>query len=134
MTAPEQSTLSSAAFLARIKALADARLGLPIKTHRPAPIGTLIIAVKKAFRLLAQPLLNEALAKQAAFNRELVDWSRAVTYDVEAVERSMLAMRTGLEIRMSRLDAVIARLEKSANATTPAVSAPAGAQPPRKHN
>ena len=135
MPAPEQSTLSSVAFLGRIKALADARLGLPIKTHRPAPIGSLILGVKKAFRLIAQPLINEALAKQATFNAELVEWSRAVTYDIEATERSMLAMRTGLEIRMSRLDAVIARLEKQANLAAPAVTASTGAQPPpRKHN
>jgi len=128
----EQSTLSSVAFLNRLKALADARLGLPIRTHRPPPLGTVIVMFKKAFRLLAQPLLNEALKKQATFNQEVVDWSRAVTQDIEAVERSMLAMRTGLEIRMSRLDAAIARLEK--NASTAPVAAPAGSQPHRPHN
>lgn len=134
MHAPEQSTLSSAAFLTRLKALADARLGLPIKSHRPPPIGTIIIGFKKAFRILAQPLINEALAKQATLNEELVEWSRAVIADIEANERSMLAMRTGLEIRMSRLDAVIARLEKQANLTAPASATPSsGTQPTRKH-
>jgi hypothetical protein len=132
MHEPEQSTLSSAAFLTRLKALADARLGLPIRSHRPAPIGSIIVGFKKAFRLLAQPLINETLAKQAALNEELIEWSRAVINDIEANERSMLAMRTGLEIRMSRLDAVIARLEKQANLASPAAVS-TGTQPTRKH-
>lgn len=111
-------SLSSAAVLARLRELADARVGLPIVTHRGRPIGPLVVGFKKVFRMLAQPMINEALNKQAVFNDELIRWTAAVVADFEAAERSMLAARLGLEVRMNRLDAVIARLEKT-NAATP---------------
>lgn len=135
MPAREQSTLSSTAFLGRLKALVDARLGLRIRTHRPPPLSAVVVATKRAFRLLAQPLINEVLEKQTAFNKELVDWSRAVTHDIEAVERSVLAMRTGLELRLTRLDAAVARLEKDARASSALPGADlVGPQPHRPHN
>lgn len=112
MSVRDQSTLSSSAFLGRLRALVDARLGLPIRTHRPPPLRTVVIAAKKAFRLLAQPLINEAMAKQVAFNQELVEWSQAITNDLEALERSMVAMRAGSELRIRKLEGALAQLER----------------------
>lgn len=122
-------TLGSSIWLKRLRELADARLGFDVRTNRPAPLGPMVVAVKKAFRVTSQPFINELLEKQATFNREVADWAHALTRDIEAVERSMLSMRTGLEIRLTRLEARLTKLEELQRQSSPAADAERG--PPR---
>ncbi|MEW6434456.1 MAG: hypothetical protein AB1730_23390 [Myxococcota bacterium] len=113
------STLASAAFLRRLQDLTDSRLGAAVKTHRPPPLGPAIVAAKKTFRRAFQPFINEVLGRQTLFNEELVIWGRAITRDVEALERSMTALRTSIDLRLSRLEAAVARLEARDSGSAP---------------
>lgn len=125
------STLTSVAFLRRLQGFVDTRLGAPVKTHRPPPLGPAIVAAKKTFRRAFQPFINEVLGRQTQFNEELIAWGRAITRDVEALERSMTALRTILDLRLSRLEATVARVEGQASTSTPG-QAP-GAPTTRSH-
>jgi hypothetical protein len=105
-------TLASFAVLQRLRALVDTRLGTAPRSERPAPIGTLVVGVKRGFRRAAQPFINEIMNRQARFNEELLEWGRALTRDVESLERSMMALRSSLDLRLARLEALAARVEE----------------------
>ncbi len=109
MTSP--SSLASFQLLQRLRSFVDTRLGVPPQTTRPAPVGPVLVGVKRGFRRAFQPLINEVLDRQTRFNEEVLDWGRAITRDVESLERSLVAMRTSIDLRLSRLEAIAARLE-----------------------
>lgn len=105
------STLSSFQLLQRLRSFVDSRLGVPPRTTRPAPVGPVLVGVKRGFRRAFQPLINEVLDRQTRFNEEMIEWGRALTRDVESLERSLVAMRTSIDLRLTRLEAITTRLE-----------------------
>lgn len=105
------STLASFQLLQRLRNLVDSRLGTPPRSHRPAPVGPVLVGVKRGFRRAFQPLINEVLDRQTRFNEELLDWGRALSRDLESLERSMTSLSTSVDLRLSRLEAIVTRLE-----------------------
>jgi hypothetical protein len=51
----------------------DATRGLPIETHRDGLSGRAVVLAKQAFRRVGQLFINEALARQVAFNGQVLD-------------------------------------------------------------
>lgn len=111
MNSPPPS-LASFAVLQRLRALVDTRLGTAPRSERPAPVGPVVVGVKRGFRRAFQPLINELMGRQAKFNQELLEWGRALTRDVESLERSMMALRSSLDLRLTRLEEMAARIEE----------------------
>lgn len=125
----EASTLYSTPLLERLKKLVDPTIGLPLRSHRAAPLGLAIMTAKQVMRVGLRPVIVEMLSKQRAFNTEVLGWATATTRDIEALERSMLAMRLGLENRLTRMEAAIARLEQQASPTAGTVELPGRNKP-----
>lgn len=71
--------------LERLRALADARTGLPITSHRTIA-GPAVVAAKELFRHSFQPFINEALRKQSEFNSALIRWADEVNARIGALE------------------------------------------------
>jgi hypothetical protein len=116
MTNPNtNNNLASFHLLQRLRSFVDTRLGVPPQSSRPAPVGPVLVGVKRGFRRAFQPFINDLLDRQTRFNEEMIAWGRALTRDVESVERSLVAMRTGIDLRLSRLEAIVERLEKLQN-------------------
>lgn len=128
-TDQEASTLYSSPLLERLKKLVDPTIGLPLRSHRAAPIGLAIMTAKQVMRVGLRPVIVELLAKQRVFNNELLAWATASTRDIEALERSMLATRMGLETRLGRLEAAVARLEQQVSPTAGTVELPGRNKP-----
>ena len=93
------SNLASFHLLQRLRSFVDSRLGVPPRSARPAPVGPVLVGVKRGFRRAFQPLINEVLDRQTRFNEEMIGWGRALTRDVESVERSLVSMRTSIDLR-----------------------------------
>lgn len=110
-----QSTLASFQLLQRLRSFVDTRLAAPPQTTSPAPVGPVVVGVKRGFRRAFQPLINELLERQTRFNEEMIGWGRALTRDVESLERSLVAMRTSIDLRLTRLEAIATRLEALQN-------------------
>ncbi|MCU0695009.1 MAG: hypothetical protein MUC96_00620 [Myxococcaceae bacterium] len=51
----------------------DSTRGLPIETHRDGVAGRAVVLAKQAFRSIGQLFINEALARQVAFNGQVLD-------------------------------------------------------------
>lgn len=102
---------SALALLQRLEAICDPRLGLPISSHRPPPVGPILVFAKKAFRSLFQPFINELLRKQFLFNEDLLKVILIAYHDIHSVEGATLAMRVGLQERLRRLEERLAALE-----------------------
>jgi hypothetical protein len=51
----------------------DSTRGLPIETHRDGLSGRAVVLAKRAFRSVGQLFINEALARQVAFNAQVLD-------------------------------------------------------------
>ncbi len=66
---------------------ADAAEGFPPQSHRA--LGSAVVAAKKGFRLAFQPLLRDALARQTAFNRRLLDALAALRADQQALSERL---------------------------------------------
>lgn len=75
---------------------ADVSQGFPPQSHRA--LGGAVIAAKRGFRKAFQPLINEALARQNAFNRRLLDTIAALHAENER-----------LELRLAQLEARVGR-------------------------
>jgi hypothetical protein len=103
---------AAAASLRRLAELRDVKVGLPITSHRKAPIGPILIAAKKAFRILCQPFINELLRKQVIFNEESLNWAKAVHQELAGIETGTAGMRTAFDLRLRRLEDAIARMER----------------------
>jgi hypothetical protein len=130
------STLSSFQLLQRLRSFVDSRLGVPPRTTRPAPVGPVLVGVKRGFRRAFQPLINEVLDRQTRFNEETIEWGRALTRDVESLERSLVAMRTSIDLRLTRLEAIATRLEalQMSDAAQVQVADPKGPGRSRAHD
>jgi hypothetical protein len=105
------STLASFQMLQRLRNFVDSRLGVPPTSQRPAPVGPVLVGVRRGFRRAFQPLINEVLDRQTRFNEEVLDWGRALTRDIESLERSFVSMSTSIDLRLTRLEAIATRLE-----------------------
>ncbi len=102
---------TAAAFVRRLRALQDARLGLPIASHR-ARLGRLIVASKTVFRKSFQPYINELLGTQVQFNETAVKVAEAVYRDLGSLEGGILAMRASTNRRISALEAEVRELQQ----------------------
>jgi hypothetical protein len=60
----------------------DATKGLPIETHRDGVSGRAVVLAKQAFRAVGQVFINEALARQVAFNGQVLDGYSQLTAEV----------------------------------------------------
>jgi hypothetical protein len=107
-----QSTLASFQLLQRLRSFVDTRLAAPPQSEHAAPVGPVLIGVRRGVRRALQPLINEVLERQTSFNELTLEWGRAITRDVESLERSLVAMRASIDLRLSRLEAIAARLER----------------------
>lgn len=112
MKLEDLSTSFSAPILKRLNELKDVRLGLPISSHRKAPIGPLMVATKKSFRLLFQPVINELFRKQAQFNDELLGWAHAMYRDLKSLESATVAVRSSMDVRVRKLEEQLAVMQK----------------------
>ena len=111
-TGSEQLRSSAALDLLRkLEALADAKMGLPITSHRKGPVAPLLVGLKKGFRLLFQVFINELMRKQSQFNDAAVNLFYVTYRDIQALQSSALSMRTGLRDRIRQLEEAVARLE-----------------------
>ena len=63
---------------------ADVAQGFPPQSHRA--LGGAVVAAKVGFRKALQPLINEAFAKQKAFNRRLLDTLAALHSENQRLE------------------------------------------------
>ncbi len=77
---------------------ADVTRGFPPQSHRS--LGGAVVAAKRGFRKAFQPLINEALARQNAFNRRLLDTIAALHAENEHLE----ARLRELEDQIKRAD------------------------------
>jgi hypothetical protein len=89
--------------------LRDARIGLPVTSHRRR-IGRVIVASKRALRFVLQPLINELLRKQTVFNEEALLVIRTIAFDLKSLQDSALAGQPEIEQRLSRLEKNVERL------------------------
>ncbi len=96
--------------IARLNALRDVRVGLPITSHRQL-LGQVIVISKKVFRKMGQPFLNEALRKQALFNETLVPWVEHVQRRLSLMDDSVSALRHGTDARLRQLEERMKHLE-----------------------
>lgn len=130
------SNLASFQLLQRLRSFVDSRLGVPPRSARPAPVGPVLVTVKRGFRRAFQPLINEVLDRQTRFNEEVIGWGRALTRDVESLERSLVAMRTSTDFRLTRLEALATRLEalQMKNEAQVKVADPKGPGRSREHD
>ncbi len=102
---------SAVYFLQQLEAFCDPKVGLPITSHRNAPLGPILVIAKTAFRSLFQAFINEMLRKQSLFNENLLKLIHVLFHDIQSVEGSTLAMRAGLQERLRKLEDRLAALE-----------------------
>ncbi len=75
---------------------ADSAQGFPPQSHRS--FGGAVVAAKRGFRLAFQPFINDALARQRAFNQRLLD-------ALAAMRAEQLEISTRLERLERKLEA-----------------------------
>ncbi|WP_342374628.1 hypothetical protein NVS55_25145 [Myxococcus stipitatus] len=98
----------------------DSRYAGPVTSHRGGVSGPALVLAKRAFRLLFQPFINEALRKQVEFNESILD-ALATIHDVQREHaRTQATWRQEVERRL-------ARIEEAARAGTATAQEPAGA-------
>lgn len=67
----------------------DATRGLPIETHRDGLQGRAVVLVKRTFRALGQVFINEALARQVAFNGLALDGFSQLSAEVVRLRKKV---------------------------------------------
>ncbi len=97
-----------------LRKLFDARLGLPITSHRPAPIGPTLVAMKKLFRAGLQPFINEIFRRQTSFNENLIEVLQALYRDVRSLDAAQWAMKRSLEARIHQLEEALRQSQSAA--------------------
>ncbi|QSQ14753.1 hypothetical protein [Myxococcus landrumensis] len=101
----------------------DSRYAGPVTSHRGGISGPALVLAKRAFRLLFQPFINEALRKQVEFNESILD-ALATIHDVQREHaRTQATWRQEVERRL-------VRIEEAAQAGTPHEDAGANDSPP----
>ncbi len=112
--------------LQEAEAMTDVRYAGPPTSDRPL-VGTALVFAKRAFRLVGQPFINEALRKQVEFNQTLLAGVGQVYEMLQQYIRSQALWRTELDARLERLErAVHARTEPTpATRSAPEIERPA---------
>ncbi|MBZ4401333.1 hypothetical protein [Myxococcus sp. AS-1-15] len=111
------------ALLTEARGKMDSRYAGPVTSHRGGVTGPALVLAKRAFRLVFQPFINEALRKQVEFNESILD-ALATIHDVQREHaRTQATWRQDVERRLARIEEA-ARGERG---TTPA----GDAAPPR---
>ncbi len=113
---------SARALLQHLEAFCDPRVGLPVTSHRNAPLGPILVFAKKTFRSLFQVFINELQRKQYLFNENLLKLVHVLYHDIHSVEGATLAMRAGLQERLRKLEDRLATLEAVASEAKPLTS------------
>ncbi|MCP3145238.1 hypothetical protein [Pyxidicoccus xibeiensis] len=92
------------ALLQEARGKMDSRYAEPATSHRGGVAGPALVLAKRAFRLVFQPFINEALRKQVEFNESILD-ALATIHDVQREHaRTQAAWRQELEHRLARLE------------------------------
>ncbi|WP_338865414.1 hypothetical protein [Myxococcus stipitatus] len=82
----------------------DSRYAGPVTSHRGGISGPALVLAKRAFRLLFQPFINEALRKQVEFNESILD-ALATIHDVQREHaRTHATWRQDVERRLARME------------------------------
>jgi hypothetical protein len=92
--------------LQEAEAMTDVRYAGPPTSDRPL-VGTALVFAKRAFRLVGQPFINEALRKQVEFNQTLLAGVGQVYEMLQQYIRSQALWRTELDARLERLERAV---------------------------
>ncbi|WP_246137605.1 MULTISPECIES: hypothetical protein [Myxococcus] len=94
------------ALLQEARGKMDSRYAGPVTSHRGGLSGPALVLAKKAFRLVFQPFINEALRKQVEFNESILD-ALATIHDVQREHaRTQATWRQDVERRLARIEDV----------------------------
>ncbi|WP_254624110.1 hypothetical protein [Myxococcus sp. CA033] len=94
------------ALLQEARGKMDSRYAGPVTSHRGGLSGPALVLAKKAFRLVFQPFINEALRKQVEFNESILD-ALATIHDVQREHaRTHATWRQDVERRLARIEDV----------------------------
>lgn len=104
--------------------LVDARAALPISSHRAFPVGAALVRVKRAYRKLFQPFINETLRGQAILNERALALFQRLFLDLRSIESANLAFRGEFETRLRALEEELSRLKATGASTGSDVSKP----------
>lgn len=106
------------ALLTEARGKMDSRYAGPVTSHRGGLTGPALVLAKRAFRLVFQPFINEALRKQVEFNESILD-ALATIHDVQREHaRTQATWRQDVERRLARIE------EAARGSGTQAQSAP----------
>ena len=97
------------------------RYAEPPTSDRPL-VGPALVFAKRAFRLVGQPFINEALRKQVAFNQAILAGVGQLYESLQQHARNQALWRAELESRLERL-------ERARDAAPEAAAAPERARP-----
>lgn len=97
----------------RLVEYADAKVGLPIESHR-GKAGRALVVAKKAFRQGFQPFINELLRKQTFFNEAATETFKSVYRELTSLEGAVIAFRTSQDARLKKLEEAVAGLQERA--------------------
>lgn len=85
--------------LEALEAHADSARPLPLETHRAGLAGAAVVAGKRLFRRLAQPLVAESLGRQRLFNDRTLDAYAHLAAELERLRSEVAGLRTELARR-----------------------------------
>ncbi|MCK8503489.1 hypothetical protein [Myxococcus fulvus] len=92
------------ALLTEARGKMDSRYAGPVTSHRGGVTGPALVLAKRAFRLVFQPFINEALRKQVEFNESILD-ALATIHDVQREHaRTQATWRQDVERRLARIE------------------------------
>lgn len=92
------------ALLQEARGKMDSRYAGPVTSHRGGLSGPALVLAKRAFRLVFQPFINEALRKQVEFNESILD-ALATIHDVQREHaRTQATWRQDVERRLTRIE------------------------------
>ncbi len=82
-----------------------------MSSHRKLT-GRVIVVGKKAFRVAFQPFIAEVLRKQVMFNETVISALQSCYAEISSLESASISMRAGLDDRVRKLEAEVARLQQ----------------------
>jgi len=101
MAAP--ASLEWPPLLQEVQAKADVRYADPPTSERPV-VGPALILAKRAFRLVGQPFINEALRKQVEFNQAIIAGVGQLYETLQQHVRNQGLWRAEVEARLQHLE------------------------------
>ncbi len=92
-------------FLEEARARLDTRNAPPATSHRGGALGATLVAAKRSFRLVGQPLINEVLRRQVEFNEAILNGLAQLHEQLQAQARARALWQAEVEERLARLEA-----------------------------